>query len=147
MLSLEAQRQGQCEATTSWPVCCSPPAPPLALLPQDRQALFCSKAAWSCSSCLARTAALPSQEEQGKGKPRQEGLELWSESICIPALSATRSALPWAVEVEVALPWDSSVSTGFGPTASQQSSLQPPVPQLAQYVMQPEGFNLVLEIN
>lgn len=34
-----------------------------------------------------------------------------------------------------------------GPTASQQSSPQPPVPQLAQYVMQPEGFNLVLETN
>lgn len=30
----------------------------------------------------------------------------------------------------------------LGPTASQQS-----IPQLAQYVMQLEGFNLVLEIN
>lgn len=71
--------------------------------------------------CLPRAGEEASphyQEEQGKGKPRQEGLELWAESICTPALSDTRSALTWAVEVEVAPPWDSSVSTGPVPTAA-----------------------------
>lgn len=78
-------------------------------------------AAWQAQQpCLPRAgeaASPPQQEEQGKGKPKQESLELWSESICTPALSATRSSLTWAVEVEVALPWDSSVSTGVVPTA------------------------------
>lgn len=34
-----------------------------------------------------------------------------------------------------------------GPATSRHSILLPPAPQAAQYVMQPEGFNLALEIN